>query len=100
MIDPKFTEQIARWLSSEHTTREQIETGADLLLSSQFYVAVGYNAMRAAEMKISEDDGDSAHGAGLSLGGGLTLQRLKLSVAYAKYHVSASSLIINFSYTL
>ena len=33
MIDPKFTEQIARWLSSEHTTREQIETGADLLLS-------------------------------------------------------------------
>ena len=33
MIDPKFTEQIARWLDSEHTTRQQIEAGAQLLLS-------------------------------------------------------------------
>lgn len=32
MIDPKFTEQIARWLDSEHTSREQIEAGAMLLL--------------------------------------------------------------------
>lgn len=33
MIDPKFTEKIARWLDSEHTTTEQIEAGAQLLLS-------------------------------------------------------------------
>lgn len=33
MIDPKFTEQIARWLDAEHTTTEQIEAGAQLLLS-------------------------------------------------------------------
>lgn len=33
MIDPKFTEQIARWLDSEHTSREQIMAGAQLLLS-------------------------------------------------------------------
>ena len=33
MIDPKFTEQIAKWLDAEHTTTEQIEAGAQLLLS-------------------------------------------------------------------
>jgi hypothetical protein len=74
--------------------------GADLLLSEQFYVSAGYNGMRASEMKISEDDGSSSHGAGLSFGGGIMLQRLKLNVAYARYHVSTSSLVINLSYTL
>ena len=51
-------------------------------------------------MKISEDEGSSAHGAGLSIGGGMQLERLKLHVAYAKYHVSASSLVVNVSYSL
>jgi len=32
MIDPKFTEEIARWLDSEHTSKKQIEAGAMLLL--------------------------------------------------------------------
>jgi len=74
--------------------------GADLMLGSQFYVAAGYNALRSKEMKIADSEGESAHGAGLSIGGGLQLERLKLHVAYAKYHVSASSLLINFSYIL
>ena len=74
--------------------------GADIILSPQFYIAAGYNAMRASEMKISENDGASSHGAGLSIGGGLQLQRLKLNVAYAKYHVTTSSILINLSYAL
>ncbi len=74
--------------------------GADLLLGDQFYVAAGYNPLRVSEMKISSGDGSSAHGAGLSLGAGICLERLKLHLAYAKYHVSASSLLINISYTL
>lgn len=77
-----------------------VVVGADLLLGSQFYVSAGYNAMRASQMKISEDEGSSAHGAGLSIGGGMMLERFKLSVAYAKYHVSAASLLVNVSYTL
>ena len=79
---------------------KHIVVGADIILSPQFYVAIGYNAMRAAEMKISEDGGSSAHGAGLSIGGGLQLQRLKLHVAYSKLHVSANSLFVNLSYSL
>ena len=57
--------------------------------------------MRASEMKISSgDESQSSHGAGLSFGGGLSLERFKLHVAYAKYHVSAPSLLVNVSYTL
>ena len=74
--------------------------GADVILSSAFYLAAGYNFRRASEMKISDSDGSSSHGAGLSIGGGLQLERLKLHVAYGKYHVSASSILINISYTL
>ena len=74
--------------------------GADVLLGQSIYVAAGYNFRRANEMKISDAEGSSAHGAGLSIGAGLSLERFKLHVAYAKYHVSASSILINISYAL
>ena len=73
--------------------------GADVFLGQTIYVAGGYNFRRADEMKVSDGENDSAHGAGLSVGGGLQLQRFKLNVAYAKYHVSASSLLINATYS-
>jgi hypothetical protein len=74
--------------------------GADVFLGQSIYVAGGYNFRRADEMKVSDGENDSAHGAGLSVGGGLQLQRFKLNVAYAKYHVSAGSVVINASYSL
>ena len=74
--------------------------GADLLLGDNIYVAAGYNFRRAHEMKINDSEGDSNHGAGLSLGAGLQLERFKLQASYAKYHVSAWSLLINVSYAL
>ena len=79
---------------------KHLAVGADLLLGEQFYVAAGYNFRRASEMKISDNEGDSNHGAGFSIGGGLQLERFKLHVACGKYHVSASSLLINVSYAL
>ena len=79
---------------------KHLNIGADLLLGENIYVAAGYNFRRSSEMKISDDEGDSNHGAGFSLGAGLHLERFKLQVAYAKYHVSASSLVINVSYSL
>ena len=77
-----------------------IVLGAELLLGRSFYIAGGYNTLRAKEMKISDGSEESTHGAGLSIGGGLQLERFKLHVAYGKYHVSASSLLINLSYIL
>ena len=78
-----------------------VAAGADLIFSDQIWVGIGYNFRRAHEMTMgnSEDD-ESAHGAGLSFGGGLNLDRFKINVAYGKYHVSSSSLLINAAYTL
>ena len=84
----------------EHGFGHHLVVGADLLLSSQFYVAAGYNALRAQEMKIDSGDSSSSHGAALSFGAGLTLQRLKARVSYGKYHVSSTALLLNFSYQL
>lgn len=53
MIDPKFTEQIARWLDSEHDTRQQIEAGAQLLLSLNRDSAMFQRIMRRPERELS-----------------------------------------------
>ena len=75
--------------------------GVDLLLTPQFYIAGGYNLRRAHEMKVSDGtDGESSHGAGLSVGAGLSLERFNLDVSYGKYHVSSSSLMVNLGFKL
>ena len=76
--------------------------GADIILSPQIYLAVGYNFRRASEMEIVSNDEErgSSHGAGLSLGGGVQLDRFKLNVTYGKYHVSSHSLLISASFVL
>ena len=79
---------------------KHLAIGGDLMLGTQFYVSAGYNFRRSSEMRINDGEGESSHGAGLSLGGGIQLQRFKLNVGYAKYHVSASSLLINVTYSL
>lgn len=77
-----------------------LNIGTDVILAPQFYLAVGYNLKRAHDMKILTADGDddSSHGAGLTLGGGLLLDRFKLNIAYGKYHVASSSLMFNASF--
>ena len=74
--------------------------GAEAFLSDNIWLGGGINPQRSDEMKISDGESESSHGAGFSLGGGLQLDRFKLQVAYGKYHVSASSLIINVTYTI
>lgn len=75
--------------------------GLDVLLSQSIWVGAGYSFRRANEMAISSGDIDSSsHAAGLSLGAGLNLSRFKLNLAYGKYHVSSSSLVINVAYSL
>ena len=96
----RFSATLSRLNNWDEAFGRHLSVGADILLSEQIYVAAGYNFRRAIQMKISESDGSSAHGAGLSIGAGLSLERFKLHVAYGKYHVSASSLLFNVSYTL
>lgn len=74
--------------------------GLDVLLSQTIWVGGGYNFRRANEMQIVNGEDKSSHGAGLSFGGGVNLERFKFNVAYGKYHVSSSSLVFNAAYSL
>jgi len=69
--------------------------GADFFPSAQTWVAIGYNFRRAYEMKVL----DKSHWAGISLGAGLSIKKFKVGVSYGKYHVAASSIIANVSYS-
>lgn len=74
--------------------------GLDVLLSNQIWIGAGMNFRRANEMKVSSGDSESSHGAGLSFGGGIQLERFKLGVSYGKYHISSSSIIANISFNI
>lgn len=74
--------------------------GADFLLSDNIWIGGGYNFRRVDEMKIQSADGKSSHGAGLSIGAGLNLERFKINFAYGKYHVSSSSVLVNAAFSL
>ena len=96
----RFSATLVRLNDWQYGIGKHFVLGADLLLSEQFYVAAGYNPLRASEMNITAGDEESSHGAALSLGAGMMLERLQLHIAYGKYHVSSTSLMINFSYAL
>lgn len=70
--------------------------GMDVIIVPQFYISGGYNLRRQHDMKVAAKNGsESSHGAGLTLGAGLLLDKFKLNVSYGKYHVSSSSLMVN-----
>ncbi|MCD8282785.1 MAG: type IX secretion system protein PorQ, partial [Prevotella sp.] len=74
--------------------------GADLLLPYNIWLGGGYNFRRAKEMRVGSGDNESAHGAGLSFGGGINLNRFGVNFAWGKYHVGSSSIIVNVAYKL
>ncbi len=69
--------------------------GADILPSKNTWVGIGYNFRRAHEMKVA----DKSHWAGFSIGAGLNVKKFKVGVAYGKYHVASSSVVINAGYS-
>lgn len=70
--------------------------GVDVIPTSQFYVAMGYSFRRAYEMKAA----GKSHAAGLTVGAGLNIKKIKFGLAYAKYHASAHTLAVSVSYSL
>jgi hypothetical protein len=42
---------------------------------------------------------DKSHWAGFSIGAGLNVKKFKVGVAYGKYHVASSSVVINAGYS-
>lgn len=99
---------LTRWKSSDyyHAEGEKMSfgkkfinhfvVGVDVQPSSTLTFSAGYNFRRSSELKAA----DGAHGAGLTFGGNLNLNRFKLGVSYARYHLSTSSLMFNVAYAL
>ena len=96
---------MTRWTSDYYfTTGDEVKPGsifinhfvlgAEFLPTSKIYVGLGYNFRRGYEMTAA----GSSHAAGLSFGGGINLKRLKVGLAYAKYHVSAPTLSFTLAY--
>ena len=73
-----------------------LKMGVDILPSRNSWIALGYNFRRANEMKLA----DGSHGAGFSLGAGINIKKVKIGAAWGKYHVAASSLVLNASIAL
>ncbi len=81
--------------------KNHIVLGLNIALTESIWIGGGYNFRRANEMKILQDeDESSSHGAGLSLGGGINLERFHLNLAYGKYHISSNSILLNLAYSL
>ena len=70
--------------------------GADIFPSSSTYISAGYNFLLRSELKNNARRGME----GLSIGGGIQTQRIKVGVSYGKYHVAASSLMMNLAIAL
>jgi long-subunit fatty acid transport protein len=87
-------DELTDW--DEFRPLNHLSAGVDFLPIESMYVAVGYNVRRGDELKAA----GSSHWAGFTAGAGLNVKRLKLGVAYAKYHLSASSFVMNLSYVI
>lgn len=71
-----------------------VVVGVDIEPTDYLYVSAGYNFRRAYELKAA----GSSHWAGLTAGCGVRTGHFRFGAAYAKYHLSCSSLIFNAGY--
>lgn len=73
-----------------------LNIGADLnLYQNRFWLGLGYNFRRGYEMKA----GGSSHAAGLTLGAGINIKKVKVGVAYGNYHAGAPTLSFTLAYS-
>lgn len=97
---------LTRWSQSDYFSSDgkvsggriftnHFELGVDAYPIPIIYVCAGFNFRRAYEMKAA----GSSHAAGLSFGAGVNLKKAKVGIAYAKYHIGAPTLALNFSYS-
>ena len=70
--------------------------GVDVFPSTSTYLSAGYNFLLHSELKSNARYSFE----GLFLGAGLQVRTIKIGVSYGKYHVAASSLMMNFAIKL
>lgn len=70
--------------------------GIDFIPTKNLYVGLGYNCKIASDMTVNS----STHWAGLTFGAGMRIKKFRIGASYARYHVSASSFMVNLSLSL
>ena len=70
--------------------------GADIFPTHNTYLSVGYNFLLRSELKHNT----KRSAEGFSLGAGLQVRSMKVGFSYGKFHVAASSLMMNFAIVL
>lgn len=73
-----------------------LNLGADLTLwHGRMWIGLGYNFRRGFEMKAA----GSSHAAGLTLGAGINIKKIKVGMAYGNYHTGAPTLSFTVAYS-
>ncbi len=73
-----------------------LNLGADLTLwQGKMWLGLGYNFRRGYEMEAA----GSSHAAGLTLGAGINIKKIKVGIAYGNYHTGASTLSFTVAYS-
>jgi hypothetical protein len=70
--------------------------GVEFLLSDNFWVGLGYNTKRSADLHLSEGN----QWAGFSIGAGLKVKAFAFGCSVGKYHPSTTSFMLNISTSL
>ena len=70
-----------------------INLGADILITDNIYVAIGYNLRNGAELSTNSKKGLT----GFTIGAGMHIKKVQFSLAFGKFQVSTSSLLFNFA---
>ena len=78
------------------TLLKHVVFGIEFLLSDNFWVGVGYNTKRAADLRLNEGNKFS----GFSVGAGLKVKAFAFGCSFGQYHPSATSLMFNVSTSL
>ncbi|OAV70718.1 hypothetical protein Barb4_01149 [Bacteroidales bacterium Barb4] len=78
------------------TLVKHFTVGADIVPSDNFWMGIGFNAKRNADMKLQ---GGNSFG-GFSAGAGIRIRMFDVGVSVAQYHPSALSMMLSLSTTL
>ena len=83
-------------LNAGRVFTNHLVVGIDWMPSQQVTLSAGYNFRRGYELTAA----GRGHGAGFSFGAGVRFSRLRLDLAWARYHLASSSLMGSVSYRL
>ena len=79
-----------------NTAFKHLVLGAEFVPSDNFWLGIGFNPKTKMDMKLSSGNGLG----GFSIGGGVKVSRFNVGASVARYHPSATSIMVNVAMSL